>query len=131
MKITILTLIVLFIFLGISLKLDMDQRKLIQSEYIKAKYNEIMFTATEDASFAMLKPDSVISENQYRIGYDNSAMALNPNLDKALSTFYGTLYANMGLSNDPVGQDALKMFVPVKMVTMVSSPTHGKRCLIQ
>lgn len=115
MKVTDFALLVLLIFLGFSIKLDMDQRRLIQAEDIKARYNEIMFTATEDATLALFEPDSVLSEDSFRLGYDQNVIELNPNLEKALSRFYETLYANTGLENDPVGQDAFKMFVPVKM----------------
>lgn len=115
MKITDIALIVILIFLGVSIKLDMDQRRLLQAEDIKVRYSEIMFAATEDASLALFEPDSAISEDRLSAGYDRKVMELQPNLEKALSRFYETLYANMGIENDPVGQDAFKMYTPVKM----------------
>lgn len=116
MKATDLAIIAILIFLGISVKLDIDQRRLIQTEDIKSRYKEIMFNATEDASIALFEPDSAASEDRFSAGYDTKAIEINPNLNKSLTKFYDTLYANMGIVNDPVGQDAFKMYVPVKMV---------------
>ncbi|NJD02365.1 MAG: hypothetical protein FIA99_07170 [Ruminiclostridium sp.] len=116
MKITDLALFVLLIFLGVSIKLDMDQRRLIQAEELKTRYNEVMFTATEDATMSLLQPDSNTTEDILKLGYDKRYMEVNPNLDRAIERFYETLYENMGIENDKVAQDAFKMHVPVKVV---------------
>jgi hypothetical protein len=116
MKTTDLALIVLLIFLGVSIKMDIDQKKLIQAEDLKARYDEILFTATEDASLCLLQPEDNISEDILKLGYDKKYMEINPNLGRALDRFYETLYENMGIENDKVAQDAFKMYVPVKIV---------------
>lgn len=116
MKITDIAIIVLFIFLGVSIKLEIDQRKLIQAENLKARYSEIMIAATEDATLSLLLPDSNASEDILKLGYDKKYMEVNPNLDKALERFNETMYENMGIENDKVAQDAFKMHVPVKLV---------------
>lgn len=116
MKLTDLAIIVLLIFLGISIKLDLDQRRMLQTEDIKARYNEIMFNATEDATMALFEPDSEATEDKLSAGYDKKTIELNPNLNKSLTRFYDTLYANMGIEDDLMGQDAFKMYTPVKMV---------------
>lgn len=116
MKITDIAILVLLIFLGVSVKMDIDQRKLIQAEDLKARYNEIMLAATEDATISLLQPDNSASEDILKLGYDKKYMEINPNLDMALERFYETMYENMGIENDKVGQDAFKMHVPVKIV---------------
>lgn len=116
MKITDLALFVLLIFLGVSIKMDIDQRKLIQAEDLKFRYNEILFAATEDATLSLLQPESSTSEDILKLGYDKKYMEINPNLNKALERFYETLYENMGIENDKVAQDAFKIHVPVKIV---------------
>jgi hypothetical protein len=116
MKITDFAILVCFIFLSVSLSIDISQRKLIQSENQKINYDEIMYMATEDASGALIES---VNESNYEDFADGNVMQ-NPKLkldiNKALLSFYKTLYLNMGIENDVIAQNGLKDFLPVKIV---------------
>jgi hypothetical protein len=53
MKITDLAIVFCMIFAAVSLSIDISQKKMIEAEEIRARYNEIIFAATQDATLAM------------------------------------------------------------------------------
>ncbi|MFA6308593.1 MAG: hypothetical protein WC677_02445 [Clostridia bacterium] len=127
MKITDFAILVCFIFLSASLSIDISQRKLIQTENLKTNYDEIMYMATEDAAGKLIE---VADEESYEDFADGNVLQ-NPNLklniNKALSSFYKTLYLNMGIENDLIAQNGIKVFLPVKIV-VANDGFHVNAC---
>ncbi len=115
MKIIDFAVMFCFIFTGISISIDISQRKIIQAENLKVNYNEVMFMATEDAAVALNEPVEETDFEEYAEGY-SSKHNVKLNLNKALDCFHKTFYLNMGVENDKVAQDEIRQHLPVKIV---------------
>jgi len=116
MKITDFAIIFCFIFLAVSLSIDISQNKIIQADDLKTNYNEIMYIATEDATTGLIEPSDETSYEEFAEGYLNKNTSMKLNVDRALSCFYSTLFLNMGIENDKIAQEGFKAFLPVKIV---------------
>jgi len=115
MKITDFALIFLLAFLPISIAIDVDQHRQIESVSWQQVYDEVMYTASEDATIALLQQSGQESQEQVFEGAYKSSKDLNLNLDAAMNRFLETVYINFGV-DDKVGQDSLKANLPVQMV---------------
>lgn len=115
MKIIDFAVMFCFIFTGVSISIDISQRKIIQAENLKVNYNEVMFMATEDAAVALNEPVEEADFEEYAEGYSSKYKG-TLNLDKALECFHKTFYLNMGVENNKVAQDEIRQHLPVKIV---------------
>lgn len=79
-------------------------------------YDLVLKNSCEDAAQAMIQPSNEQQLNTIEQGYVKSPKEIEPNLDKALETFYNTLFMNLGIQNDPALQEGFKRYVPLKMV---------------
>lgn len=116
MRLTKMAILAVFILLPYKFIVDVQQDKIIQNEFLKNNYSELMSIATFDASSSLIKSDYDIDLYSVSEGYINNKFFFKSNLDKSLSKFYQSLYLNMGLEDDPIGQSALKHYIPIKMI---------------
>lgn len=106
---------VIVIILIIALPVKMDQEALSRSEEVKLQYKEILNNAVEDASYYLLKSKDSISGEIISKGNSINFKTSNLNLNEALCRFYQTLYLNLNLDKDKIGQVIIKDKIPIKM----------------
>lgn len=115
MKVTMFPLLMTILFLPISLGIDINQRVQIKAQEYKQIYNEIMYVASEDATMSLLDQGSISKSVDFDEAYKHSKN-LQLNINQAVERFYETVYMNLGIKDDKVAQDALKIHLPVQMV---------------
>lgn len=109
MKIIDVAIFAFIILFPFSLAMDFNQKSSITAIETKQIYEQALRIATEDATKTLLSStndDGETIEDKLK----------NPNLNAALERFNETMYINLNLKGDKVGQDALKSFLPVKLV---------------
>ena len=116
MKITDWAIVFLLIFLPTSLAIDISQHRQIEALSFKQMYNETMYTASEDATNALLDNQGDEAQGAFSQGTYKSSKDVEPNLNKAIARYYETVYLNLGIDDDKVAQDALKANLPLAMV---------------
>jgi hypothetical protein len=109
MKITDIAIFAFILLFPFSLAMDYNQKKSIAAIETKSIYEQALRIASEDATKALLTSTD-------EDGEDIEDKLKNPNLDVALERFNETMYINLNLKGDKLGQDALKSFLPVKLV---------------
>lgn len=109
MKIIDIAIFAFILLLPFSLAMDYNQKSSIIASDTKQIYEQALRIASEDATKALLantNDDGETIEDKLK----------NPNLNMALERFNETMYINLNIKGDQVGQDALKSFLPVKLV---------------
>ncbi|HHV30725.1 MAG TPA: hypothetical protein GXX73_14310 [Clostridium sp.] len=109
MKIIDVAILAFILLLPFSLAMDANQKKSISAIETKYVYEQALRIASEDATKALLT-------GTYEDGETIEDKLKNPNLDFALDRFNETLYINLNLKGDKAGQEALKSFLPIKLV---------------
>jgi len=108
MKITEVAIFAFILLFPFSLAMDYNQKSSIAAIETKQIYEQALRTACEDATKALLTSSDEDGETMDKLK--------NPNLHVALERFNETMYINLNLKGDKAGQDALKSFLPIKLV---------------
>lgn len=111
----IFAIIGIILILTFYIPIHINQNKKIESDQLKIKYCRIIDTATKDGLNAMIQPEISTSQEVLAEGRKDNYKTMKLNLNKALNSFYKTLYINMNIENDPVGQEILKHYIPLKL----------------
>lgn len=101
MKITDMAMIALIVFFPIVLKMELDTITQSHANEYREVYNYVIEAAAEDATRSLINRNNSSFEDL---------------LNSALNRYYETIYTNFNIENDPVGQEAVKMYFPYQMV---------------
>jgi hypothetical protein len=115
MKLTDLAMFLACIFIVLSLPGDLEQERSIQAEALKTRYNEVMKLSVKSASSDLIIPSTNISEEILAEGGKVDFRNNDLNLELALDKFYKNLFLNMGIHNDQLAQEELRMHIPIKV----------------
>lgn len=115
MKLTDMAIIGIIIISSILIPINLKQKKMIQAEQLKNKYNEIVECAVKDAANTLLEPKDNSSIETIAEGKKVNFRTTNLNIDKALWRFYQSMYLNMGIEGDYAAQQAFFDKVPLKL----------------
>lgn len=110
-------LMAMIICMVIYAPIRINQAAIKESNSTSAQYDEILADASSDAARQLIyAADDYSNENiaeSNKVDYRN----INLNLDKGLDRFYRTLYLNLNIENDFLGQQSIKYKIPIKLVT--------------
>lgn len=103
-KVKLTDLVIIFIIFTIPFQMiqDIKERNLQLIIYENTKMNRILDTAIEDATSALV--DQISSDSWVL------------NKEKAVETFFNTLYINLNIINDPVKQQQIQSYIPFILV---------------
>jgi hypothetical protein len=128
----------IIIILSLYIPTSIDQSKKIDAENLKVRYNRIIETAAQDATYSLVDPKAQISQEILSEGEGGNYKTIDLNLDKALWRFYETLYMNMNIENNGVSKAMLREYIPLKLavgyngfyinvLTEVTSASTGRK----
>ncbi len=110
-------LIIVIIISLLFFPIKINQESIVKSHSISKQYDEMLVSATSDATKQLVyATDSYSNENVAegeKIDYRN----INLNLDKALDRFYKTLFINMNIEESYAYQQGIKYRIPIKIAT--------------
>lgn len=109
--IAICLLVILFI------PIKINQSLIIKSNNCKVFYDEIMATSSNDAAKSLIYAADSYSIEKLAEGKKADYRDINLNLDKALERFYETLYLNLDIEDNYIGQQSIKYKIPIKLAT--------------
>lgn len=111
------TIMSLFIVFVVFLPVRINTEALYTAEISKYTYDEILTNATDDAALELIK--TVTNDSIEKLGEGNKInyQTMELNLDQALERFYRTLYLDLNIENDFGNQQAIKINIPIKIVT--------------
>lgn len=111
------TMMVLVLVFVVYLPTRLNNEAIKETETSKYTIDEILTNATDDASSQLIK---TVSNNSVEIlaeGSKENYQTIDLNLDQALDRFYRTLFLNLNVENDIAKQQAIKINIPIKIVT--------------
>jgi hypothetical protein len=111
MKITNLAILFICIFVPFYLVMDFRTGDQKTAQALSDQYSASLHTAVQDAS-QMLNMNVL---QEYEAGYQSRKFFF-ANKERALDTFFRTLYLNFDVVNDPVRQGALAGYIPAVAV---------------
>lgn len=104
-------MIIIMIFMPLLYNNQME----VKNNQLFNEYNDKISTAARDASKELLNNYDSRSIELSADGNKENFQAVNLNLDKALSTFYKSLFLNFGIENDYLEQEKIKNKIPLKL----------------
>ncbi|WP_291582747.1 hypothetical protein [Clostridium sp. UBA6640] len=115
MKLTDLFVVILIVIGVVSIPVGVKQKRMIESEALKVRYNEIIDNAVKDSAKTLLDPIDNESIETLGEGKNINFKTTNLNLDKALWRFYQSMFLNLNIENDYMKQQAFLDKVPIKL----------------
>lgn len=107
-----ITLIVLFSFY---LPTKIEQDSIITTETLSKQYDEMLVSATSDATRTLLQASDVYSNELMAEGTKVDYRDINLNLDAALDRFYNTAFINLNIEENYAYKESIKHRIPIKI----------------
>ncbi|WP_394884931.1 hypothetical protein [Clostridium butyricum] len=111
------TIIIFFLVLVVYLPVKINSEAVNVAETSKYMYDEILTNATDDASRRLIETVSNNSIETLAEGNKINYKTMEINLDQGLERFYRTLFLNLNIEEDYARQQAIKINIPIKIVT--------------
>ena len=108
----IIVIIVLFSFY---LPTRIEQNSINTSETLSHQYDEMLVSATSDATQILIQATDSYSNEIQAEGSKVDYRDMNLNLDAALERFYKTVYINLNIEESYSHQQAIKHRLPIKL----------------
>lgn len=115
MKLTDLFVVILIVIGAVSIPIGVKQKRMIESEGLKVRYNEIIDNAVKDSAKTLLDPIDNEAIEILGEGKNLNFKTTNLNLDKALWRFYQSMFLNLNIENDYMKQQVFLDKVPIKL----------------
>ncbi len=110
-------ILAIILLLVIYFPVKLNQESIIKSHTISKQYDEMLVSATNDATKQLVYSTDSYSNENIAEGDKIDYRDINLNLDKALDRFYDTLYLNMNIEENYSSQQAIKYRIPIKIAT--------------
>ena len=107
--------IMAMILFGFFVPFRVEQSSIIRTQAFTKQYNEIMTSATSDATQNLILATDSYSNELMAEGVKVDYRDMNLNLDAALDRFYKTLYIDLNIEESYSHQEAIKHRIPIKI----------------
>lgn len=111
----IMIIMAILILTNLYLPTRMEQNTIFTAEAQSKQYNEMLVSATSDATQTLMRVSDSYSNELMAEGTKVDYRNINLNLDAALERFYKTLYINLNIEEDYSHQQAVKFRIPIKI----------------
>lgn len=111
----IMIIMAILILTNLYLPTRMEQNTIFTAEAQSKQYNEMLVSATSDATQTLLRVSDSYSNELMAEGTKVDYRNINLNLDASLERFYKTLYINLNIEEDYSYQQSVKFRIPIKI----------------
>lgn len=115
LRIVILMIVAILVMFALPMGIDTEKK---QNAAVKNnKYQEVMANAVNDATKELLVPVTKMNLETLTEGNRTDYRTMDINKERALDTFYKSLYLNLNIDKLPLNQQAIFRNLPIKLAT--------------
>lgn len=92
-----------------------EQDSIITTEILSKQYDEMLVSATSDATKTLIQVTDSYSNEFFSEGTKVDYRNINLNLDAALDRFYKTIYLNLNIEENYAYQEGIRHRIPIKI----------------
>ncbi|MBN1040252.1 hypothetical protein DVW12_16310 [Clostridium botulinum] len=108
-------MIMVIVLFSFYLPNKIEQDSIITTETLSKQYDEMLVSATSDATKTLIQVTDSYSNEFFSEGTKVDYRNINLNLDAALDRFYKTVYLNLNIEEDYAYQEGLRHRIPIKI----------------